>query len=257
MHPTAAGVEPGVEQGVEQGVENRRRRGDAADWSQVPLVGFDTETTGTDALTERIVTAAFILPDGTATSVLVNPGVPIPPAATLIHGITDADAARGCAPRAGVSWIVDMLAWAWSAGAVVVGHNVSYDLTIAAAEARRHGLGDLLISGPVLDTYVLDKQLDRFRPGKRTLTALALHHRIAMGPAHDASADAAAAVALARVLTPGLDGMSPGQAHRSQQRWAAEQAASLQAYLRRTDPGRTVDGTWPIRRAGTGCGASP
>ena len=117
-------------------------------------------------------------------------------------------------PRGGVSWIVDMLAWAWSAGAVVVGHNVSYDLTIAAAEARRHGLGDLVISGPVLDTYVLDKQLDRFRPGKRTLTALALHHRIAMGPAHDASADAAAAVALARVLTPGLDGMSPGQAHR-------------------------------------------
>lgn len=224
--------------------------GENLDWSRVALVGFDTETTGTDALHDRIVTAAFTLPDGTSTSVLVNPGIPIPPAATSVHGITDAAAAQGCPPHAAVSWILDMLAWAWSSGAVVVGHNVSYDLTITAAEARRCGAGDLVVSGPVLDTLVLDRHFDRFRRGKRTLTALVDHYGVSSGPAHDAGADAAAAVALARTLVPQLDGSSPQQAHRSQRAWAAEQAASLQSYLRRSDPGCIVDGSWPIRLEG-------
>lgn len=219
----------------------------ATDWSRVPLVGFDTETTGVDAVNERIVTASFILPDGSASSVLINPGVPIPPQAAAVHGITDQAAAAGCRPADGVGWIVAMLRWAWSIGAVVVGHNVSYDLTITAAEARRHGTEPLVVAGPVLDTLVLDKQLDRYRPGKRTLVALADHYAVDMGPAHDATADAAAAVALARILAPRLDGMSPADAHRAQHVWAAQQAAGLQEYLRRTDPSRTVDGSWPMR----------
>lgn len=217
------------------------------DWSRVAMVGFDTETTGTDALRERIVTASFILPDGSSSSVLINPGVPIPAEAARIHGITDDAAAAGCPALAGVAWIRDMLGWAWSTGAVVVGHNVSYDLTIASAESHRHGLGTLTIDGPVLDTIVLDKEFDRYRPGRRTLTALADHYRVDTGPAHDSRADAAAAVSLARILAPSLSGMSPADAHRAQRQWAADQAASLQAFLRRSDPHCTVDGDWPIR----------
>jgi DNA polymerase-3 subunit epsilon len=62
-----------------------------------PLVVFDLETTGLDFKNDRIIELAFIklTPQG---DVLererrFNPGIPIPPEATAIHGITDADVA--------------------------------------------------------------------------------------------------------------------------------------------------------------------
>lgn len=54
------------------------------------LIIFDTETTGVDTETDRIIQFALNL-DGQEKQFLVNPGVPIPPEATAVHGITDAD----------------------------------------------------------------------------------------------------------------------------------------------------------------------
>lgn len=65
------------------------------------LVCFDLETTGADIAHDRIVSIAlsFLEPLGTRLDkyTLVNPGMPIPPEATNVHGITDemvADAPR-------------------------------------------------------------------------------------------------------------------------------------------------------------------
>ena len=73
-------------------------------WHDGPLVGFDTETTGVDVATDRIVTAAVVTRDATGTRArtwLIDPGVPIPPAATAVHGITTEQArTEGRAPRA-------------------------------------------------------------------------------------------------------------------------------------------------------------
>ncbi|HNS72637.1 MAG TPA: 3'-5' exonuclease [bacterium] len=59
-----------------------------------PLVFFDLETTGLDTQLDRIVQFAFIRidPDRKLTEwkELVNPGMPIPPEASRVHGITDA-----------------------------------------------------------------------------------------------------------------------------------------------------------------------
>jgi len=62
-----------------------------------PLVFFDLETTGLDLKNDRIIELALIkmTPHG---DVLererrFNPGIPIPAAATAVHGITDADVA--------------------------------------------------------------------------------------------------------------------------------------------------------------------
>ena len=62
-----------------------------------PLVFFDLETTGLDLKQDRIVELAFIkwTPHG---DILererrFNPGIPIPPESTAVHGITDADVA--------------------------------------------------------------------------------------------------------------------------------------------------------------------
>ncbi len=62
-----------------------------------PLVFFDTETTGVDAANDRIIEISLLklFPDGheEINTFLINPGIPIPPEATAIHGITDADVA--------------------------------------------------------------------------------------------------------------------------------------------------------------------
>ncbi len=60
-----------------------------------PLAVIDVETTGTDVRTDRIVEIAVLkfLPDGSRRPRCrrVNPGIPIPEAATAIHGIRDED----------------------------------------------------------------------------------------------------------------------------------------------------------------------
>lgn len=58
-----------------------------------PLFIVDTETTGTNPQEDRIVEIGFQQwgPDGPVKEwrQLINPGVPIPPGATAVHGITD------------------------------------------------------------------------------------------------------------------------------------------------------------------------
>src|SRR4051812_5519587 len=58
-----------------------------------PLAVIDLETTGTDTKVDRIVEVSVLkLSPGGAhdrRTWLVNPGVPIPPEATAIHGISD------------------------------------------------------------------------------------------------------------------------------------------------------------------------
>ncbi|WP_020476085.1 3'-5' exonuclease [Zavarzinella formosa] len=62
-----------------------------------PLAFFDIESTGTNPQTDRIVEIAVLRvdPDGKTVeaSRQINPGVPIPSAATAVHGISEADVA--------------------------------------------------------------------------------------------------------------------------------------------------------------------
>lgn len=66
-----------------------------------PIVFFDLETTGTSITNDRIVEISYIKvnPDGSeqTDTIRVNPGMPIPPASTAVHHITDSDVAE--APR--------------------------------------------------------------------------------------------------------------------------------------------------------------
>ncbi len=62
-----------------------------------PLVVFDLETTGINTSKDRIVELYMIkiLPDGSRTELFqrFNPGIPIPPEITAIHGISNEDVA--------------------------------------------------------------------------------------------------------------------------------------------------------------------
>ena len=58
-----------------------------------PLAIIDLETTGIDLATDRIIEIAIekLMPDGSIQKKrkLINPQMPIPPASSNIHGITD------------------------------------------------------------------------------------------------------------------------------------------------------------------------
>lgn len=60
-----------------------------------PIVFFDLETTGTNIVTDRIIEISYhkVSPNGReeTKTMRINPGMPIPPASTAIHGITDED----------------------------------------------------------------------------------------------------------------------------------------------------------------------
>src|SRR5690554_2122410 len=62
-----------------------------------PLAFFDIESTGLSIRNDRIIELALIQihPSGDVMERVrrFNPGIPIPPEATAVHGITDADVA--------------------------------------------------------------------------------------------------------------------------------------------------------------------
>jgi DNA polymerase-3 subunit epsilon len=218
---------------------------------------FDLETTGIDVASSRIVSAhvGVIGPDGSVleqTDWLADPGVEIPEGASAVHGITTAIARADGRPAAEVvAEIVAALSDLFARGIAVTIYNASYDLSLLAHEARRYGIAPLQEPAPVVDPLVLDKAVDKFRKGKRTLEAAALHYGVSLIDAHDAGADAVAAGRVAQALAkafPAELALESAELHAKQIIWAAEHAASFQDYMRRThNPNFTDSGIWPVR----------
>ena len=227
-------------------------------WTNGPFLAFDTETTGTDCDVDRIVTATTVLiepgHEPVVTSWLINPGVPIPEAASAVHGITDGHALTyGRQPGESVEEIAQQIDRALQAGIPLLAYNAPFDLTILDREMRRYLLDGLVLFERllVLDPFVIDKAVDRYRRGRRTLTAACEHYGVKHGGAHDATADALAAARVLWALArrhPQVAAMTLQEVHDAQQEWAVEQAASFRDYLIRQ--GKTDDlphGEWPMR----------
>src|SRR5690606_10281186 len=106
---------------------------------------------------------------------------------------------------------------------------------------------------PIVDPFVIDKALDRYRKGKRTLDRTAEHYGVALDDAHEASADAIAAGRVALAITQRFGDELPDtirELHDRQVEWAREQAESLTEHLIRVgrlQPSETLDGSWPVR----------
>jgi DNA polymerase-3 subunit epsilon len=229
-------------------------------WHMGRLAAFDIETTGVDPGHDRIVTAAVSLVGGGQPaehlSWLVDPGIDIPASASAVHGITTERArAEGRGAGEAVEEITAALADQLRAGVPVIAFNARFDLTILDREAHRYGCRALLerVGGSdgmlVIDPHVLDKQFDRFRRGKRTLSAVCEHYRVPLDGAHAASADALAAARLAYRLgatVTELRNIELRVLHREQISWAAEQAASLEMHFRGKGRNERVEGAWPV-----------
>lgn len=179
-------------------------------WIDGPMLGFDTETTGVDVDTDRIVSAALVRRgsgrrgerprEGTVVRTwLLDPGIEIPVAASAIHGITTEHARAHGEPAAlALEEIASALAAAIAAGVPVVAYNASFDLCILSAELRRHGLMTVAERlghdiTRVIDPLVLDRAQDKYRPGKRKLVDLCGIYDVAeAGRLHSADVDVVA-----------------------------------------------------------------
>jgi DNA polymerase-3 subunit epsilon len=249
----------------------------AAPWWLGPLTPFDIETTGINVREDRIVTG-FVgtvgprRPGGrmldVRANVLINPGVPIPPEASAVNGLTDEVVrAKGADPYDAINGLAEELARSLVAHIPVIGHNISFDLSMLYWEclrwglptvAERMGLPPAANVGPIIDTLVLDKHTEQYRRGSRKLAdhpekgpGVATHYGIPLAAAHEAEADAMAAAGVAvRIAEKYPDEImgDPRQLHQVQKLWAFDQRGSLQTWLRKknNDPTLTIDRCWPM-----------
>jgi DNA polymerase III epsilon subunit family exonuclease len=170
--------------------------------ADLAFVVFDTETTGLrPEAGDRVVSLAGVKVEAGQVRrdrtfhALVDPGRPVPPESTRIHGL-DAAALAGAPPLSAV-----LPAFLDFAGdAVLVAHDASFDLRFLVPEAARLGLSAL--SGrPVLDTGLLSRSLHG--PGEEhTLEALAWRLGVPVVGRHSALGDALTTAELfVRLLT--------------------------------------------------------
>jgi DNA polymerase III subunit epsilon len=179
-----------------------------AELAQRPLralevVAFDTETTGLELRRGdtvislgacRIVNARLLASDNF--DVRVDPGKPIPPASTAIHGITDDDVA-GAPPLPVIlprfrDYIGD---------AVILAHNAAFDLL--ALQSPGSGVS---LEMPVLDTLLISRALDESLDG-HDLDTLADRYDLSFPPGtrHTALGDARVTAELWLALLPRLE----------------------------------------------------
>jgi DNA polymerase III subunit epsilon len=230
-------------------------------WFEGPLAAFDTKTTGTDAEQDRIVSAALVVQRGAGSAPdvrqwLVSPGIPVPPAATRVHGLTDTHLRHGRWPSPVMEEVARALAEQSARGTPLVVMSAPFHLTLLDRELRRHRNSTLVayLSGCslcVLDPLVLDKHLDRYRTGDRTLAGLGAHYAVQSADARDAAADALAALEVVRQVgrrfATRIEGLSPAELHVRQAVWFAAQARGRQAWFARHGSDETCDPAWPLR----------
>lgn len=146
----------------------------ATSWHLGRMAPFDLETTGVDPENARVVEAYVGRVGGSyepvdCGTILVNPGIEVPDEAAKIHGYTtEFLREHGDPADAAVHIVASWVAAALQEGVPLVGHNISYDLTVLDRECRRYGLPTLEdrtggLVGPVIDTLVLSKHVDPYR----------------------------------------------------------------------------------------------
>lgn len=125
-----------------------------------PLAVIDTESTGLNPETARIVRISVLRvePDGQRSlrSELVNPGMPIPPGATAVHGITDDDVSDKPPFRAYARALAESLEDCDLAGFAIE----RFHLPLLLAEFRRAGVHFSMDNRAVVDTMAIYHRLE-------------------------------------------------------------------------------------------------
>ncbi len=226
-------------------------------------IGFDLETTGVSSFRDVPVSFGFVehlhSANGTVArseSGFVNPGRAIPAGASAIHGITDAMVCDAPVLKDAVEEIAQRLTSIWSTGGVIVGMNVSYDLTMIDSLCQRLATATLEqrgAVGPVLDILILDRHFDKWRKGGRKLTDLCLHYGVTLVGAHSALEDADASLNVweaIQVKYPEIREIPISTINDTSRAWYQEWLASFSTYLEKKGEGPINTGRyeWPIHQ---------
>lgn len=167
------------------------------------LLGFDTETTGTQAGADAIVSATLVLRNpetgytgDTVAEWVINPHRPMNPRASAVNGFTDDYLAEhGMEPQEAIAQIAEAVSSAQSRRIPLLAYNAPFDVHMLAGDLQRWelpALPDLL----VVDPLVIDRAISH-RSGKRTLEYTTEYYGVEPhGDFHDATADTTAAVDL-------------------------------------------------------------
>jgi DNA polymerase-3 subunit epsilon len=171
--------------------------GDETSLYDVTFVVLDVETTGATpgaaALTE-IGAAAYRGGELLGTfDTLVRPDCALPPFITELTGITDAMLVGAPAPSEVLPRLVDFVG-----AAVVVGHNVSFDL--AFLDGALAGCGRAPLTNAAVDTLALARRMVRDLVPDCALSTLAAMLHLEHRPRHRALADALATADLLHKL---------------------------------------------------------
>lgn len=157
---------------------------------EVTFCVLDLETTGGSAADCEITEIGAVKVRGGEIQgtfqTLVNPGAEIPPSIVLLTGITQSMVVD--APSIG-SVLPTFLEFVGNA--VVVGHNVRFDLGFLDAACRRFGYRSLS-GNPTVDTVALARRVVRDEVRNLRLHTLAAHFRSPTTPNHRALDDATA-----------------------------------------------------------------
>lgn len=147
---------------------------------------FDLETTGISSVYDEVVEISAVKVQNSQVveefTALVNPGVPIPPQASAVNGITDEMVAVCPGFEEVFSQFLDFVQ-----DAVLVGHNIhSFDMKFLYRDAERFW-GETL-GNDYIDTLQISRM---YLPalGRHRLTDLASHYGIATEGAHRALND--------------------------------------------------------------------
>ncbi len=158
-------------------------------WDTVPLVVVDVETTGTQPGRDRVVQVGLArFENGImvgARASLIDPGMPIPEASTVIHGITDM-AVQGMPTLE--AFFEGAEVKALIADCQPCAYNASFDRRFVPSFTEDH-------SWPWCDPLVLIRKVDRWErgAGRHKLEAACARHGIELTNAHSADGDAKAA----------------------------------------------------------------
>ena len=168
----------------------------------VPAVVLDTETTGLDVKSARIVQIGAVrlteerIGAEDRFDFFVNPGITIPPSSTEIHHIADADVADAPDFAAAIGSFAG-----WAGQDVLFGWSVGFDLAILKAEHDRHNLP--WQQPRSLDVRHLVQLLSPNLPGL-SLDVAASWLGVAVENRHSALGDAEATALILRALIPKL-----------------------------------------------------
>jgi DNA polymerase III subunit epsilon len=165
--------------------------------TELPIVAIDTETTGRDPSTDRVVEVACVRWERGEVvlrkSWLVNPGRPIPKEAFDVHGISDEAVKDAPAFDAIVPELIEALR-----GAIPLAYNAEFDRKQLMSEIGRVGTPSapppaLQKNVEWLDPLVWARELQKLEKS-RALAEVAARLGIELNQAHRATDDAEAAL---------------------------------------------------------------